>query len=232
MTLLSICQDVLEEVGNFDVPDTIIGNTNDTAKQILALANREGRLLSRRADWEEMQTEHTFTTVASTETYSPPSDFRYLIDGTLWDRTNYWELRGPASPQEWQELKSGIITEGTRKWIRFRLGTLYVHPVPTTTDNLVYEYVSKNWCQSSGSVGQTKWVADDDTGVIDEELMLAGIKWRWRAAKELPYAEDYNEYESLVESAMARNGGTRVLNANGSNLGVNDAVNIPEGNFG
>src|SRR5579885_1657541 len=29
--------------------------------------------------------------------YPVPSDFQRLIDGTLWDRTRYWQMRGPIS---------------------------------------------------------------------------------------------------------------------------------------
>src|SRR5512146_56394 len=38
--------------------------------------------------------------------YTMPSDFERPIDGTMWDRTRYWAMRGPMSPQQWQFYKS------------------------------------------------------------------------------------------------------------------------------
>ena len=34
-----------------------------------------------------------------------------------------------------------------------------------------YEYISSWWCQSQTGVGQANWVADADTGILDEEIM-------------------------------------------------------------
>lgn len=65
-------------------------------------------------------------------------------------------LFGPASAQQWQELKSGIIADGTRRWFRVRGGLLLIHPTPTVTgDTIAYDYVSNGWCQSAASVVAT-----------------------------------------------------------------------------
>jgi hypothetical protein len=39
--------------------------------------------------------------------------------------------------------------------------------------------------------------------------MTQGVIWRWKAAKGLEYAEDYNKYERLVADQMGRDGGKR-----------------------
>lgn len=67
----------------------LLGVSNLTSVQILNLAQREGRELSRRFEWQALVKEKTFTTTASTASYALPSDFRHIIGGTWWDRTNY-----------------------------------------------------------------------------------------------------------------------------------------------
>ena len=69
MSLLTMIQQALKEIGEFEVPATIISNTNPTATQFLALAQREGRELSRRHHWQALVTEKTQTLTNGTEGY-------------------------------------------------------------------------------------------------------------------------------------------------------------------
>ena len=36
------------------------------------------------------------------ESYTIPSDYDYMIDGTFWDRGFRWPVLGPLTPQEWR----------------------------------------------------------------------------------------------------------------------------------
>ena len=51
----------------------------------------------------------------SRDTYPVPADFTTFINDTQWDRGNHWRLQGPASPQEDEWLRSGIVTTGPRR---------------------------------------------------------------------------------------------------------------------
>lgn len=158
MTLLSLCTNVANNVG-VAAPATIVGNTDPAAVRLLALARRAGRSLALRANWTALVTEYTFQ-ANGTSDYNLPTDFRSLVDNTMWDRTRFWRMRGPMSPQQWQLYKSSIIGRATieRRW-RIRVPTGAVAGAPTqfeidppitgdTTSDFVFEYVSKNWCAS------------------------------------------------------------------------------------
>jgi hypothetical protein len=80
--------------------------------------------------------------------------------------------------------------------------------VPVAGDTIAFEWVSKNWVTVAAG-GTSTWTADADTGLLDEEIMTQGVIWRWKAAKGLEYAEDYNKYERLVADQMGRDGGKR-----------------------
>jgi hypothetical protein len=142
-----------------------------------------------------------------------------MVDDTLWDRSQYWELRGPLSPQEWQAIKSSALGSGVvgRRWrIRNVSGTVKfsIDPTPTAStagQTLVFEYRSKNWCQSSGGTGQTAWAADTDTGILDEYLIRLGVKWRMLERLGMAYLEAREEAENEVRQAIARDGGASVL---------------------
>ena len=64
MSLLTLCQDVAVMVG-LNKPSSIINNTDSDAQKLLAIANMEGRALSRRYDWQLLVKETSFTTIAA-----------------------------------------------------------------------------------------------------------------------------------------------------------------------
>lgn len=219
MSLLTICQSVANDTP-VDKPSVIVGSTNETARLLLSCAQKAGESLYRSYNWLALQTEHTFSTVAAQADYSLPSDYGRLINQSLWDRDNYEELRGPLSPQEWQAYKSSVLANTSTIWSRFRIrnvsGTVKfsLHPTPTSVRDLVFEYVSKHWCESSGGTGQNAWQADSDVGVLDEYLIELGARWRFLSRLGLPYAEERKEYDDELRTAMARDGGAPVLSLN------------------
>lgn len=202
MSLLTLAQAVAQEAG-FPTPGQIIGNSDDTAVLILALANRSGNVLAQRP-WERLQKEYTFSLVASQAAYDFPTDLGYFQDYTLWDRTQLWALRGGLTAQEWQRYKSGILS--TTPWQRFRvkLNQIYIDPTPSTTDSMVIEYVSKNWISdSTGVTFRSQFVADADLTLIPEEVLKMDVLWRFLARKGLAYAEERDQAERYLATVFA-----------------------------
>lgn len=171
--------------------------------------------------------------------YALPSDFHRPIDDTLWDRSRFWSLRGPMSPQQWQLYKSSVIGRASiQRRFRFRfvggITVFSVDPVPTDNGSpLVFEYVSNAWCQSSTGVPQTLWQADTDTTILDDDLMMLGVRWRVKRGLGFAYNEELDEYERELRKAMSLDGGAAILNMTPSNhLTLIGPWNIPESGFG
>ena len=87
MTLLSIAEEILKETKSAVIPTSIINNNQDAAKQILEALNIAIINVARSYEWEELQKEHTFNSVASTEGYDLPTDFDRIVDNTFWNTT-------------------------------------------------------------------------------------------------------------------------------------------------
>lgn len=184
------------------------------------------------------------TTVAGTfyfgqSDYPLPSDFRRLVDNTIWDRSRFWSMRGPMSPQQWQLYKSSVIGKASvQRRYRFRYVSgsqvFSIDPVPTDNGSaMVFEYVSNAWCQSSGGSPQTSWQADTDTGILDEYLIQLGLKWRLLRRLGMSYAEELSEYEYEASKAMAADGGAAILDLTPpDHLTLIGPWNVPETNFG
>jgi len=214
MTLLSMCQNVADFTG-FERPTSVISNTDPIARQLLALAQREGKQLMRVSDWAILKKEHTFSTSNGTAAYALPSDFDRLVLETSYNRSDNDILTGPISSSEYQLVNHGMATTGTTEKFRLKAASnalkFELDPTPSSTQTIGFEYVSTQFCQSSGGSGQAVWTADTDTGILDETTMEMGITWRFKAAHGLEYGEDYKQYQLEVRQAVARNGSSPVL---------------------
>ena len=239
MSLLTICQQVANDIG-ISKPITIVGNPDQTAVRLLAQATVALEELGRAYNWLELVTEHPFSTVASQDDYSLPSDFSRLVNQTLWDRSNFEEIRGPLSPQQWQEYKSSVLASTATIWKKFRIrnvsGTTYfsIHPTPDAVESLVFEYSSKNFCESAGGTGQATWAADTDVPVLDPNLVFLGTRWRVMRRIGMSYADERDEYERELDKAKARNGGAPILSTEANNFFrlISPRDNIPDTGFG
>lgn len=174
--------------------------------------------------------------------YPLPSDIRSFINATQWDRNFRWPMLGPLSPVEWQVIVSGISPVGPR--IRFRVqdNLMTIQPLPGTaqTDQIAYEYVSNAWCQTSANVprvasgGVCRWGADTDLYYWPEDTQRLGVKWRFLAAKGLPYLEEKVEWSNARDFQLSVSGASRSLrmNATANGLHLLNYSNIPDTNFG
>ena len=214
MTLLSICQNVADFTG-FERPVTVVDNTDPIARQLLALAQREGKQLMRMSDWAILKKEHTFSTSSGTAAYALPSDFDRLVLETSYNRSDNDILTGPISSAEYQLVNHGMATTGTTEKFRLKAASnalkFELDPTPSSTQTIGFEYVSNQFCQSSGGSGQAVWTADTDTGILDETTMEMGITWRFKSSHGLDFAEDFRQYQLEVRQAIARNGSAPIL---------------------
>jgi hypothetical protein len=216
MTLLSICQEVVDELG-LERPTTVIGSSDRTARRLLALAQEEGRRLNYPESdryWEQLVKEYTFNTADGTQAYSLPTDFKYFINDTWWDRTEDRKLV-LFNPRKWQSfVSSDLGLTGINTAFRLRGNEILLHPTPTSVRTLSFEYVTTEWCESSGGTGQSTWQADTDVPVLDEEFYIHGIRWRLKRSLGMAYEEDLRIYQNLINRALAKDGGSGCITFN------------------
>lgn len=240
MSALTIIQDTFDEVG-FPRPSSVVSNTDQLARQSLALLNRTGKELARDHDWKVLVREHSFSTAAGTADYALPSDFDHFIDDTAWNRTDTETLQGPLSAQSWQRIKSfGSGTSG-QGW-RVKRSTsgaitnrFVIDPTPTAIETLVFEYVSTSWLTDTlGTTGKAAVTVDTDLPLLPEHLLIMGLRWRVLAAKGLEYGDQLAEFQASVRREMGRDGGAKKLSLGGRRSGVSllGNSNIPDTGYG
>lgn len=197
MTLLTACKAAADEIG-VPRPTTVIGGTGTTEQKLLRYANKAGDRIMRAYPWQQLVSERTFTSVASeTQTSIIPSDLDRIVPETFWDRTNRILISGPVSAVQWQGLKAYGYNDTSRPKFRYRGDAILISPTPGAGNSYAFEYVSKNWCESSGGTAQSAFAADTDVTVINEELLIAAIVYEYSDAEGLPAESAYAAYLRL-----------------------------------
>ena len=237
MSLLTIVQNALNEIGDFEVPSSIVGNANPTATQSLAIANRALKETARRTNWQALSREATITMVAATSEYALPADFQTFIDETIWN-TAQRRMVFVTTPQSWAQLQAQNIGGTTTLFFRiFRdpasnVNTVQFYPVPGTSETVTYEYISNALTQTSGGTLQNDtFLADTDTALLDEDLISLGFKWRFLKAKGFPYSEELQDYE-LALSNRAGSTANAILDMGQDGTTSIRVLYVPETGFG
>lgn len=236
MSVLEVIQRATNALG-IPEPSTAYANTQDDVVQLVELLNQEGRSLSSRHDWQNLTYEVSFTTVATESQGTLASiigatqDLRKIVNDTIWNRTQQVPICGPLSREMWQARKAMAWT-GPYSEYRIRGNTLRFDPVPTAGETCYFEYVSSMWCTDSTGVTYRRNVAaDTDVFLLDDEIILAGLEWRFLRKKGLSYAEEFASYETLVQQAIARDGTRPVLSMDGNHRRLKAGTFVPVGSW-
>ena len=235
MSLLTIANAAQAEL-NLPISTTVIGNSSQTQKQLLALCNQEGKQLADEFAWQALITEASFlTTATETQTNATlPADFGWLVDETMFNRNTTLPVKGPINPREWQELKAIGATVSESRF-RIRGNSLLFNPAPTAGHTVYYEYVSTRWCSDAGlTTPSSTWTLDSDVGLLPENVITLGLIWRWKHSKGLDYAQDFETYNMTKERAASRQGARRKLRLDGPTSPYASRAsrgNIPEGSW-
>ena len=211
MSFLTLIQASAKRLG-LNNPASAYNSSDVQVVHLVALAQEEGIELARRHPWQSLTKEKTFTcTAAAAQTGALASDFDRFVDESFYNRTKKRPVFGPISPQDWQ-FTQAVVASTLLESFRVRGDSVLITPTPNGTDSYAYEYITTQWCQSSGGTAQSAWASDTDTGVLSEELMTLGVIWRFLRVKGLDFAEAMRTYELQVADKFGRDGGRRRLN--------------------
>ncbi len=231
MSLLSVIANVTGRL-SLPKPSVVAVSSDRQVVQLMALANEEGASLARRHPWQALVEEQSFATVAApAQTAALPADFDRFVPNSVFNRSTRRAMTGPVTPRQWQWIQAQPAYASAYLAFRERTGQFLITPTPPAGQTIAYEYLSRNWCRSSGGAAQAAYGADDDVALLDESLIGLGVRWRFLRAKGLDYAEEMASYERELEQAMARDGGATALMI-APRRSASDRANIPDGSFG
>lgn len=235
MSLLTIISEVCGRL-SLTIPATVVGNSDQQVTQLYYLTNKAGHDLAQSYNWQALTKTKTFTTVnATTQPNAVPSDFDRFIPNSFFNRTTRRPIIGPVTPQQWEWLVaqpaySTVYLLYRQQGNAFLLGPPVTPPPAGQT--IAFEYLSNQWANAAaGGAGQTKFLADGDTTVLDEALLADFVIWMFLRAKGLSYAEEMATFSRNLDQQQARDGGSTALHLTPTPINL-DRVNLPDGSFG
>lgn len=234
MTLLELVQTFCRRQG-LPAPSIAVSSQDDQILQIVGLADEVAEDLVRRHSWTALIREATFTSVSGGDqgsiTTLADTGFLKVLNDTIFDRTRRLPVFGPRSPQEWQAIKA-VPMSGPFYQYRFRGDHLLITPDMPSGHSMAFEYMSQAYVlAANGTTYKTSFSADDDTFLLDPVILRKGLRWKWREAKGLPYAEDFRAYEAAVAEAMGADGTKPVLSMHETYPAVRPGIFVPAGNW-
>lgn len=214
MSLLTLVTQFCQRTA-LPVPAGVMAGTDAQTLQVRALLEEELEDLASRGTWERQQLEQSLTTTATEDQGAiaalASTGFRWIINQTIWSRDRHLPVAGPLDARQWQGLKA-LFVNGPYYRFRIRGGRLLVNPVPPAGESWFFEYVTKHGILDvDGTTTKQAFTADTDTVLLPEELVLMGLRWRWKAEKGLDYAQNFDTYEKQVADALGHNGSKPTL---------------------
>ncbi len=232
MNVLQLVQSACRRIGIL-APNAVLSSTDPQIIQLLELCNEEGREQAFRYPWQALQREATFTTVAAqvqTTLSAVTSYFSYIVNDTIWNRDLRRPVYGPNSQQDWQQAKAMQIN-GPFNRFRIIADVINFYPVPVADQACYFEYITSGWVSTSAGGASDVWTNDADTSLLDDDLLILGMVWRWKAVKGLSYAEDFNKYEARLLDLQNRDAGKQQLNMSGAKYEILPAILVPSGSW-
>lgn len=241
MTLLAICNSVLDECG-FQNISSCIGNTSTVAKQLLRFCSKTGDdLYKMDPSWSSLVKEGSVTLVTGTQSYTLPSNFSYMVSDTQWNRNTKRTLNHPTSSSDWQYFKVWTSTSGLNLRSRIRDGKLEFQQTITSSLNgqqIFFEYISSFWVKNASIANPlvftegAKFVNDFDETVFDTELFNLGVLYRYMMRKGLDdFQYQEKEYEQLKRVMIGRSIGSKTIKFGQDNNRFYFNANVPDMDF-
>lgn len=212
-TALTLLNTVLGEIGMPAISSVL--STDDTAVQLVYLANGLGSRVGLLPFWSELSETFSVTTIAGQTTYGLPADWAVPIQGTAWDRSARWPLIGPSPPAQWQILQSGFGVAAPQFRFRFINYQLVLFPEPAAGHEIVHEYLSSGWVLGLSGPTATqrkpRITADTDYVLFNEEMFITGVKTAWLLAKGLDASAALSEFQKMIEAGWANSSSAPIL---------------------
>lgn len=224
MTLAEMVQTVGLEIGLRLVQEPI-GSSDFQLQQLVALFNREVYQLGTRYRWQALTHEATFVTQNQEDQgafiggiLSESDHYNFIISETMWDRTARQPICGPESSFDWQARHALSYTSGPFPEYRLRNNRFLMLPIPAAGHDIYFEFASKKFVYDpQQDTHGPKFTSNDSVPVLDPELIMEGVRWRWKELKGFAYQEAKRQYEVDCLNASSRDSGKKRLSISGGN---------------
>lgn len=231
--LLEIVQSFCGTTG-LTKPVTVTASTDDQIIQILGLLNEGLTELVSKYKWPQLRLEASFTSSAA-ETQGELAElapgFKAMVPDTLWNLTRQQRAVGGMSPQQTQAIKASNMGIGSIPSYSIREGQLLFVPSQPPSEAYRFEYISQYAVRAQDGKLKEHFTADKDVPILPDTLLIADLRWRWKAEKGLAYAENMRTFETICKQAFVDALGAGKISLATGDRSVRPGIVVPEGNW-
>ena len=208
MKLSEILDSVMLESG-MDTETAYAAADEGAVRRLVNLANRSVELLSR-YQWQALRKTHTFTLTTAT-TYQLPADFRSFVPDTMYTDSHLWAVDFPTNAGEWAYLQASAGGSGIRTQLRLLGNQIQIYQ-PNSGETIRVEYVSKYPVQAADESYKQRFTADDDTSILDDDLVTRDIIWRYKKLMAVPdWQADLMEFRAYERVLKGQEAGAQTI---------------------
>jgi len=163
MSLATIVSNVAAECG-YTVESTVIGSSETTTKQLLAMTQRINKDIFESYPWPKCYAAGSITLVNGQATYDLPAAFSWYQYETFWNSSTRWRILGPMTEQEYGEIRGFGLN--TTIYQRFQIrglsnSQLLISPTPSASgDIIVFEYIADRCVRPKTWIASTVFAAN------------------------------------------------------------------------
>lgn len=210
MTLLTVVQDASVKIG-IARPTQIVASTDRTMYDVRALIAESVDALLNAHDWQILQGINTYTGDAVTQDFDLPADYaRMLKTASVWSSRYKWAMNHVVDKDTWLELVTLPYTQVSGSWCIYG-NQFHILDTMASAETAKFFYISNQIVESAGGSAQTGFMADDDTFLLDEELLRLCFIWKWKHEKGRDYAEDLANYEDKLYKTIDKDNGSKPI---------------------
>lgn len=227
-TVLALVQTFCREMG-LPVPGALQGSSDAGALQMSALFHRVGTACRGTGNWQQCTSRSTLwpstgvsiqgdvryrAASGSNSVLLPQHLFESMIEDTFWNITAKVLIKGPIPQPEW-DAQDRLGTRSYPYIFQVRYNSIYVNPIPPVTNYLQFSYITRGWIAHGDEnfatdtfqgldTLYTAIVADNDSSVFSDALMLAGLRAYWLRTKQMPHRLEMEEFDDLRMAECAK----------------------------
>lgn len=228
LSVLGLVQEFCTLMG-LPVPSALVGSTDQAVMQYRAILNGVLREASAAA-WPEQKVRGTFTSVATSDqgalsTLFP--GFSQFVDNTLWLDSQTIPIRGPITDSMYASLTAlDIAGPPYNYWLSG--GHIYLTPTPPAGLDVSAVYRT-SWRYYNGATPSETLVADTDTVLVPDDVVLMGLQALWKKQRGQAYGEDWNLFQGTIAREIAATAPRLALD--NTDVGARPSIFIPPGSW-
>jgi hypothetical protein len=199
------------------------GDTSD--RKLLDAIHQTCEHLAATYDWQCLQAQTAFDTLAQEMQNGLPLDFKRIVMGTVWNSTLRRPVPGPLDSREIAEAISGAVGR-IEPAFYIQGDAIYMRPAPPVDQSIVFTYIRDAVGDMGGVYIGAFSVPEHDAAVAlwHDDLVLAGTVLNYLRNAHDSYAQEELTFERIKADHIKRDGGGRRLDMGGGARSADDMV--------